>query len=61
MLALFDGNRAVVRGAAPERSEEGDDVSYVIDLSEPYHVVYLTDGYQVLEGATVEVDEVSNL
>lgn len=60
VLALFDGNRAVVRGAVPERSEEGDDVSYVIDLSEPYHVVYLTDGYQVLEGATVEVDEASN-
>ena len=61
VLALFDGNRAVVRRASPSQSNGPVAKGvYSIDLSQPYHVVYLTDGYQVLEGATVEVTETSD-
>lgn len=53
VLALFDGNRAVVRTATPTPDAD----SYAVDLSEPYHVVYLTDGYQVLQARSVQVDD----
>lgn len=53
VLALFDGNRAVVRTATPTP----DTSSYTVDLSEPYHVVYLTDGYQVLQAHSVQVND----
>ena len=53
VLALFDGNRAVVRTATPTPDAD----SYAVDLSEPYHVVYLTDGYQVLQAHSVQVND----
>ena len=62
VLALFDGNRAVVRTATPtpanQSAADGDAVgeTYAIDLSEPYQVVYLTDGYQVLQANGITVN-----
>ncbi len=78
VLALFDGNRAVVRtadpvtpapadGAAPaSEAREGsaastpDDVAnttFSITMDEPYRVVYLTDGYDVLQAGGIEIRE----
>lgn len=44
VLALFDGNRAVMRDAKPDGHG-----SYIIDMSEPYTSGYLTDGYDIIK------------
>lgn len=63
VLALFDGNRAVVRDARPIDAGAEDPVredaseeesAYSVDLSEPYRVVYLTDGYNVSQASHIE-------
>lgn len=51
VLALFDGNRAVVRPAVPA----GEQGAYQVDLSEPYRVVYVTDGYEVTSARGITV------
>ena len=62
VLALFDGNRAVVRTATPTSANQpaadggADSATYAIDLSEPYQVVYLTDGYQVMQANGIVVN-----
>ena len=53
VLALFDGNRAVVRSAAPADGSG----AYEVDLSEPYRVVYVTDGYVVTTASGVGVTD----
>lgn len=55
VLALFDGNRAVVRDATPlPQSGIDDGTAYAIDLSKPYRMVYITDGYAVTQASRLE-------
>ena len=53
VLALFDGNRAVVRSAAPADGSG----AYEVDLSEPYRVVFVTDGFVVTTASGVGVTD----
>ena len=61
-IALPAFDHTVVRTATPTSAEQStadgdaDSATYAIDLSEPYQVVYLTDGYQVLQANGIMVN-----